>query len=152
MFCLTCDFKIWLTVFNQRYNCQTSHYLGRNRLPNAFLMLPSLCKWKLSMSSIVRLWKRVWKENRFPGKVEPILIIRQILGGPETQMVSKLVTRKRTQCTHWLKKPIKLEISWIYCPFPGFFFRPKVPIIRLSQAKHKEKWRKNAFAPSHLSC
>ena len=42
MVCLLCDFKILLTVFNQSYNCQTSHYLGRNRLPNAFLMLPSL--------------------------------------------------------------------------------------------------------------
>ena len=41
-FFLPCDFKILLTVFNQSYNCQTSHYLGRNQLPNAFLMLPSL--------------------------------------------------------------------------------------------------------------
>ena len=39
---LLCDFKIVLTVFNQSYNCQTSHYLGRNRLPKLFLMLPSL--------------------------------------------------------------------------------------------------------------
>ena len=31
-----------LTLFNQSYNCQTSHYLGRNRLPKPFLMLPSL--------------------------------------------------------------------------------------------------------------
>ena len=31
-----------LTVFNQRYNCQTSHYLGRNQLPKSFLTLPSL--------------------------------------------------------------------------------------------------------------
>ena len=42
MFCLTSDFKFLLTVFNQSYNCQTSHYQSRNRLPNAFLMLPSL--------------------------------------------------------------------------------------------------------------
>ena len=26
MVCLLCDFKILLTVFNQSYNCQTSHY------------------------------------------------------------------------------------------------------------------------------
>jgi hypothetical protein len=32
-------FTMW---FNQRYNCQTSHYLGRNRLPKPFLILPSL--------------------------------------------------------------------------------------------------------------
>jgi hypothetical protein len=42
MFCLPGGFKILLTVFNQSYNCQTSHYLGRKGLPNAFLMLPSL--------------------------------------------------------------------------------------------------------------
>ena len=42
MVCLLCDFKILLTVFNQSYNCQTSHYLGRNRLPKPFLILPSL--------------------------------------------------------------------------------------------------------------
>ena len=42
MVCLPCAFKILLTVFNQSYNCQTSHYLGRNRLPKPFLILPSL--------------------------------------------------------------------------------------------------------------
>ena len=42
MVCLLCDFKILLTVFNQSYNCQTSHHLGRNRLPKPFLILPSL--------------------------------------------------------------------------------------------------------------
>ena len=42
MVCLLCDFKILLTVFNQSCNCQTSHYLGRNRLPKHLLMLPSL--------------------------------------------------------------------------------------------------------------
>ena len=42
MVCLLCDFKILLTVFNQSYNCQTSHYLGRNWLPKPFLILPSL--------------------------------------------------------------------------------------------------------------
>ena len=39
---LLCDFKILLTVFNQSYNCPTSHYLGRNQLPKPFLILPSL--------------------------------------------------------------------------------------------------------------
>ena len=42
MVCLLCDFRILLTVFNQSYNCQTSHYLGRNRLPKPFLILPFL--------------------------------------------------------------------------------------------------------------
>ena len=42
MVCLLCDFKILLTVFNHSYNCQTSHYLGRNWLPEPFLILPSL--------------------------------------------------------------------------------------------------------------
>ena len=40
MLCLPCDFKILLTVFNQSYNCQTSHYLGRNQVPKPFLILP----------------------------------------------------------------------------------------------------------------
>ena len=42
MVCLLCDFKILLTVFNQSYNCQTSHYLGRNQLSKLFQILPSL--------------------------------------------------------------------------------------------------------------
>ena len=42
MVCLLCDFKILLTVFNQSYSCQTSHYLGRNQLPKPFLILHSL--------------------------------------------------------------------------------------------------------------
>ena len=42
MVCLLCDIKILLIVFNKSYNCQTSHYLGRNWLPKPFLILPSL--------------------------------------------------------------------------------------------------------------
>ena len=38
-------FQDFVTVFNQSYNCQTSHYLGRNQLPNAFLMLLSLVQF-----------------------------------------------------------------------------------------------------------
>ena len=38
-------FHDFVTVFNQSYNCQTSHYLGRNQLPNAFLMLLSLVQF-----------------------------------------------------------------------------------------------------------
>ena len=44
MVCLLCDFKILLTVFNQSYNCQSSHYLGRNWLLKPFLILPSLTR------------------------------------------------------------------------------------------------------------
>ena len=44
-------FQDFVTVFNQSYNCQTSHCLGRNRLPKSLLMLPSLgtvyVKWRL---------------------------------------------------------------------------------------------------------
>ena len=40
-------FKILLTVFNQSYNCQTSHYLGRNLLPKPLLSLPSLVNTNL---------------------------------------------------------------------------------------------------------
>ena len=47
---LLCVFNIFLTVFNQSYNCQTSHYLGRNRLPKHFLILPSLDQGKQSIS------------------------------------------------------------------------------------------------------
>ena len=53
MFYLPCDFKIWLTVFNQSYNCQTSHYLSRNQLPDAFLMLPSLHPSKAQWDEII---------------------------------------------------------------------------------------------------
>ena len=37
-------FQDFVTVFNQSYNCQTSHYLGRNRPPNACL---SVLSWVL---------------------------------------------------------------------------------------------------------
>ena len=40
-------FKILLTVFNQSYNCQTSHCLGRNLLPKPLPSLPSLLKTNL---------------------------------------------------------------------------------------------------------
>ena len=32
-------FQDFVTAFNQSYNCQTSHYLGRNRPPNARLSI-----------------------------------------------------------------------------------------------------------------
>ena len=32
MFCLLCGFLDFVTVFNQSYNCQSSHYLGKNRV------------------------------------------------------------------------------------------------------------------------
>ena len=54
MVCLLCDFKILLTVFNQSYNCQTSDYLGRNRLPKPFLIctpLPGPTSWSRWCSS-----------------------------------------------------------------------------------------------------
>ena len=35
-------FLDFVTVFDQSYNCQTSHYLGRNRLPEPLLFLLSL--------------------------------------------------------------------------------------------------------------
>ena len=34
-------FLDFVTVFKESYNCQTSHYLGRNRLPNACLVVLS---------------------------------------------------------------------------------------------------------------
>ena len=33
---------MWFQGFNYSYNCQTSHYLGRNWLQKPFLILPSL--------------------------------------------------------------------------------------------------------------
>ena len=42
-------FQDFVTVFNQSYNCQTSHCLGRNRPPNARLSIllfdPCLLRW-----------------------------------------------------------------------------------------------------------
>ena len=58
MVCLLSDFQILLTVFNQSHNCQTSHYLGRNRLLKTFLILPSLV-W--SHSSLL-VWKKFKKK------------------------------------------------------------------------------------------
>ena len=60
MVCLPCDFKILLTVFNQSYNCQTSHYLGRNQLPKAFLMLPSLSKSNRQDAEFAASIKMLW--------------------------------------------------------------------------------------------
>ena len=55
MGCLLCDFKILLTVFNQNYNCQTSHYLCRNRLPKPLLIFPFLLNLMV-LSSLAPKW------------------------------------------------------------------------------------------------
>ena len=60
MVCLPCDIKILLTVFNESYNCQTSHYLGRNQLPKPLLMLPSLFATEIKLCS-VHIDPREWK-------------------------------------------------------------------------------------------
>ena len=54
-------FKILLTVFNQSYNCQTSHCLGRNLLPKPLLSLPSL--WYLYI--LPRDWYYIQKGSKF---------------------------------------------------------------------------------------
>ena len=72
-------FKILLTVFNQSYNCQTSHCLGRNLLPKPLLSLPSLTY--LSVRSLTSTWimaddcdrfKTVWK---LPGLLRSLKIM-----------------------------------------------------------------------------
>ena len=44
-------FQDFVTVFNQSYNCQTSHYLGRNRPPTARLSILLLDPW----SGVIKL-------------------------------------------------------------------------------------------------
>ena len=56
-------FLDFVTVFIQSYNCQTSHYLGRNRLPKPLLLLLSLGLMvksdvpKLNICQILMRWK-----------------------------------------------------------------------------------------------
>ena len=50
-------FQDFVTVFNQSYNCQTSHYLGRNRLPEPLLLLLSLVY--IYLVSKINRYKRV---------------------------------------------------------------------------------------------
>ena len=49
-------FTMWfldfVTAFNQSYNCQTSHYLGRNWLPKPVLILPSLLQRNIFLISV----------------------------------------------------------------------------------------------------
>ena len=52
-------FPNFVTDFNQSYNCQTSHYLGRNRLPNACLIVLSYLVFGNDFTRSLFLWK-VW--------------------------------------------------------------------------------------------
>ena len=65
-------FKILLTVFNQSYNCQTSHCLGRNLLPKPPLSLPSLVMSKRGV--IFRILNGFWPiEKAVPSIAGPTL-------------------------------------------------------------------------------
>ena len=50
-------FQDFVTAFNQSYNCQTSHYLGRNRPPNAHLSILLFDPWKKLKS-----WGPFWSK------------------------------------------------------------------------------------------
>ena len=68
---LLCYFKILLTVFNQSYNCQTSHYLGRNRLPKPFLILNTRYKRKKIWFYLRSLaWLRKLDRAFFPFSIQ----------------------------------------------------------------------------------
>ena len=60
-------FQDFVTVFNQSYNCQTSHYLGRNRPPNARLsiLLFDPCIQQLYWHFICIFWFINENENSF---------------------------------------------------------------------------------------
>ena len=51
-FLFTMWFQDFVTVFNQSYNCQTSHCLGRNRPPNARLSILLFDPWMYGLSVI----------------------------------------------------------------------------------------------------
>ena len=76
MVCLPIDFKILLTGFNQSYNCQASHYLGRNRLPKPSLILPSLVLIKAfetsqecPLNDKMGTWRTLNKTNNYHSKI-----------------------------------------------------------------------------------
>ena len=50
-------FQNFVTVFNQSYNCQTSHYLGRNRLPNTCLIVLSYLVFALGQNGLRYVFK-----------------------------------------------------------------------------------------------
>ena len=52
-------FLDFVTVFKESYNCQTSHYLGRNRLPNACLVVLSYLVFELYFHCKKRR-KKIW--------------------------------------------------------------------------------------------
>ena len=68
-------FLDFVTVFKESYNCQTSHYLGRNRLPNACLVVLSyLVFGLLQRLQLTYVWpiifkwpyfKHLWAKNIF---------------------------------------------------------------------------------------
>ena len=121
MFRLPSDFKILLTVFNQSYNCHTSHYLGRNRLPNAFLMLPSLVSTytfsnfkmnAIQQNSILHLWLVIFLEYIHPStKVIYLAVSAKIF-------LTRIFLNK---CYSWEKRSWWLGDIWHEMAFSFFF-------------------------------
>ena len=69
-------FLDFVIVFNQSYNCQNSHYLGRNRVFRPFLIF--LCYNSLSPIYCLRL--QIWFLIFFPSLVTTYLMYATVLG------------------------------------------------------------------------
>ena len=92
-------FQDFVTVFNQSYNCQTSHYLGRNRPPNVRL---SILLFKiLGVNHTIRHNKKTKKRSRI------------FFWGQRLIFFDSMLSRK-TFATHSLIYTVVLDVWFVH--------------------------------------
>ena len=107
-------FQDFVTVFNQSYNCQTSHCLGRNRLPNACLIVLSYLVFDF------------WKAG--PGEVMTVenLYLRYLIHSISRDILYLLM---RMRWMRW--KMTWLEYRWWRCHLSRPFFETSLWFVSL---------------------
>ena len=128
MVCLLCDFNILLTVFNQSYNCQRSHYLGRNGPPNARL---SVLSWVLGFNHALYLSSKL------------NFLAKKNLADPLVDKASKL--RQAWVPSSCTDKSITFTTSWInFCRSTQFamftFIFTIAGVVSYKYSKALELW------------
>ena len=114
-------FQDFVTVFNQSYNCQTSHCLGRNRPLNARL---SILLFDPCLKPIVlrAFTKSTWNQKQIMNQIQQIQVIL---------LASLPILRRRQNVRYSLKAATGMALACVrleppkrllWCRFPTYVY------------------------------
>ena len=132
-------FQDFVTVFNQSYNCQTNHYLGRNRLPNARLSILLFYPWFNHFSWAWSLFS--WLKFFFNSTACFICFTQEFSVVRPTEISVMKCTYTNFCTPHYRKflcKADETSLSWIYPMLLTKFTLSKfhLIVVQIPYARH----------------